>query len=318
MTGLPQGATDITPTSTPLIYLGAVGRSGTTLIERALASEGHLVALGEMCHFWERSVLRNEPCGCGEPIRDCPLWTKIVHQAFGGWDHLDGEHVRSLQQACDRNRFIPALIWPRLGGAAFRRSLEEFSAVLARLYAAIAAVAEPGQVLIDSSKHPSYLFLLRHVAGIDVRLLHVVRDPRGVAHSWGKVVARAETGGADDMERLDPWHAGARWTSHHLLFTLAGRRHRRERLVYERFSTRPDELSERVESLVADTGVRAPRWPDSVVQLSTDHTVSGNPVRFATGTITIRPDQAWRSALGRRSRAIVDLLTLPLRLVLCR
>ena len=36
-------------------------------------------------------------------------------------------------------------------------------------------------VVVDASKHPSYYFLLRRLADHDVRLLHVVRDPRGVA-----------------------------------------------------------------------------------------------------------------------------------------
>lgn len=303
----------------PLVYIGAVGRSGTTLIERALASENHLVALGEMVHFWERSVLGNEPCGCGVPIRACPTWTAIVTRAFGGWDYLDGETIRGWQRTADRNRYIPFLIWPRLGPKDFRVSLDLFTAHLARLYGAIATEVGIDKVLVDSSKHPSYLFLLRHVAGVDVRLLHVVRDPRGVANSWAKVVPRSEVDGTQDMERLGPWHAGCRWTSHHLLFMLAGFRHRSSRLVYERFTNRPDELSDQVDALVtADTGVRAPRWPQPHVSLSTDHTVSGNPVRFASGSVTIRTDDSWRRTMGRSPKAIVELLTLPLRMVLCR
>ncbi len=303
----------------PVVYIGAVGRSGTTLIERALASEGHLIALGEMTHFWERGVLRDEPCGCGVPVRSCPVWTRIVERAFGGWDGLDGEAVLAWQRAADRNRYIPFLVWPRLGPKRFREAFEQLTTHLARLYAAIADEAGSGKVLVDSSKHPSYLFLLRHVPGVEVRLLHVVRDPRGVANSWAKVVARSETGGTEDMERLGPWHAGARWTSHHLLFLLAGLRRPSTRLVYERFTNRPDELSERVDSLIAaDTGVHAPRWPDGHVSLSTDHTVSGNPVRFATGSVTIRTDDSWRRTMRRSPKAIVELLTLPLRLVLCR
>ncbi len=303
----------------PLVYIGAVGRSGTTLIERALASENHLVALGEMVHFWERSVLHNEPCSCGVPIRECPTWTAIITRAFGGWDQLDGETVRRWQHEVDRNRYIPLLIWPRLGSTQFRTTLGQFSGHLARLYAAIANEVGVDKVLVDSSKHPSYLFLLRHVAGVDVRLLHVVRDPRGVANSWAKVVPRSEAGGTQDMERLGPWHAGARWTSHHLLFMLASVRRRSTRLVYERFTRRPDELSDRVDSLITDdTKVRAPRWPEPHVMLSTDHTVSGNPVRFASGSVTIRTDDSWRQTMGRSPKAIVELLTLPLRMVLCR
>jgi len=41
------------------------------------------------------------------------------------------------------------------------------------------------------------------------------------------------------------------------------------------------------------------------------HTASGNPMRFFTGRVEIRSDDAWREALPRRDRAAVFALTLP-------
>jgi hypothetical protein len=297
-----------------VVYLGAVGRSGTTLLERAAATSHSFVSLGEMVHLWERGALGGEPCGCGLPIHDCPFWDDVMTRAFGGWDHVDAARVRAWQQAVDRNRFIPMLAWPRLGRAAFRTALDEFVDVLDRLYTAIAQVVGPDVVLVDASKHPSYFFVLRRVPNHDVRLLHVIRDPRGVAHSWAKSVQRPESASGDDMERLGTWKAVARWSSHNLIFSLAGLRSRRATLRYERFAADPNELSTVLAQLTGDLGVDMPTFTDHSVDLQVNHTVSGNPMRFTTGSIQIRPDDGWRSSMARRPRLIVSLLTAPLRL----
>ena len=300
------------------MYLGAVGRSGTTLLERSAATAPSFVSLGELVHLWERGARLDQPCGCGEPFSGCPFWTAVGERAFGGWEQLDIDQVLGWQRDADRNRFVPLLLVPRLGSRRFRAALASFTSVLERLYGAIDdEVAErtgARRVLVDASKHPSYLFVLRRLRGHRVRLLHVVRDPRGVAHSWAKVVERPEAAG-EDMERLDTAHAIARWTSHNLLFQLAAATGvRRRRLRYEAFATDPDELGRRLAALTEDLRVEVPRFADHTAHLGTDHTVSGNPMRFRTGAVVIRPDDAWRREMPARTRRIVTVLTAPLRL----
>jgi hypothetical protein len=296
-----------------IVYVGAVGRSGTTLLERAVATSPSFVSLGEVVHLWERGLRLNEQCGCGEPFRSCPFWTAVGMRAYGGWDALDLAQVQRWQHEADRNRYIPMLIVPRLGNGRFNNARTEFRSVLDRLYRAIDDEVGEGRVLIDASKHPSYLFALRNLAGHDLRLLHVVRDPRGVAHSWAKVVKRPESTG-DDMERLGPWRAAARWASHNLLFRLAGRLGiRTERMRYERFAGRPQVLAETVGSLTSDLHPQLPDLTSRTVNLGVNHTVSGNPMRFRVGPLDIRDDDTWRGSMPRTNRLIVTLLTLPVR-----
>jgi hypothetical protein len=304
---------------TTIVYLGAVGRSGTTLLERVAATSPDITCLGEVVHLWERGLQRGEPCGCGLPLRDCPTWSEIGRRAFGGWDRLDVEQVLDWKRCCDRNRYVPALVSPRLGSRRFRRALTSFGGVLDRLYDAIGEVAPggtgaPSSIVIDASKHPSYLYVLRRSARHDVRLLHVVRDPRGVAHSWSKRVRRPEAG--DDMEQLGMWHAAARWCSHNLLLRLAawtGTPTRR--LAYERFTEEPAALGAEIAALVPSRALRPPAIAaERAVVLGVDHTVSGNPMRFRTGEIHIRSDEAWRSAMPRWRRVVLSTLLVPTRL----
>ena len=225
----------------------------------------------------------------------------------------------------DRNRYIPFLIAPRLAPRSFRDARKRLLDTLGQLYRAIEEVAgeiQPDVVLIDSSKHPSYLFLLRGLESHRLRLLHVARDPRGVANSWAKQVTRPEAG--DDMERLGTFRSIARWTSHNLLFQLAGWLGvPYRRLSYERFTRDPFELGRAVDQLLADDATGTPTAMKlsvlgDTVLLGSDHTVSGNPMRFETGTITIRPDDSWRTTMPRRLQLIVGTLTTPLRQVYAR
>jgi len=49
-----------------------------------------------------------------------------------------------------------------------------------------------------------------------------------------------------------------------------------------------------------------------LVELKTDHTVSGNPMRFTTGAIQLKLDDRWKYELAERYQVAMKWLTLPL------
>src|SRR5215471_1503195 len=69
-----------------VVYLGGLGRSGSTLVERLLGELPGVCAVGEVVHLWERGVVEGERCGCGLAFADCGFWAKVGQAAFGGWD----------------------------------------------------------------------------------------------------------------------------------------------------------------------------------------------------------------------------------------
>jgi len=73
-----------------LIIVGS-GRSGSTLIERALGEVPGVAPLGETVHMWERGVRDSELCGCGQPFGTCPFWQSVGQVAFGGWHQIDAQ-----------------------------------------------------------------------------------------------------------------------------------------------------------------------------------------------------------------------------------
>jgi hypothetical protein len=297
-----------------VLFLGGLGRSGTTVLERVLGELPGACSAGELVHLWQRGVLDDETCGCGEPFSRCPFWIEVGDAAFGGWDPALATRMLELRARVDRSRHVPLLALPRRFG---RRAAEhaEYVKVFADLYGAIARVSGC-PVVIDSSKHSSLAFCLRKATGIDLRVVHVVRDSRGVAYSWTKEVLRPESGTAEDlMHRYSPAGSSVLWIGHNVFFALLSRLGTRTRLLrYEDFVAEP---RRRVLELAEFAGLPAPADPawfldDSTVDLTPSHTVAGNPVRFRQGPMTLRRDDAWRDRLPRRRRLLVGLLTFPL------
>ena len=298
---------------TRVIYVGGVIRSGSTLLDRMLGELPGHVAVGELCYIWQHSVLLDRGCGCGEAFSACPFWTAVGDAAFGGWSAVDIDDVVALQQSLDTTRDIPMLVAPRISRG-FDARLARYADVLSRLYAGIAEVAG-ARVVVDSSKHAGPAYVLRQT-DVDLRVLHLVRDPRGVAYSLRKEVRRPEH---DREEFMSVWPArtvARRWVTTNVLISGL----RRLGIPVARM---------RYEDLVADPRVELGRVAaeldeplapqdldfirDGAVRLPPAHTLDGNPMRYSTGPVQLRPDDAWRTSLTDSDRRVVETITLPLR-----
>nr|WP_239102793.1 sulfotransferase [Actinoplanes siamensis] len=293
-----------------MLFLGGLGRSGTTLVERLLGELPGVCALGEVVHLWQRDLRDDERCGCGERFSRCDFWQRVGKSAFDGWENVDVDRVQALRRAVERTRHIP-----RLAGAA-RPSDEvrEYAAYYARLYRSAAEVSG-AQLVVDSSKHSALAHVLRAAGGLDLRVAHVVRDARGVAYSWTKRVARPETDGADEMTRYPPIRSALLWNAHNAAFDLLARRGTPVRRIrYEEFLADP-----RAGLLGLADFAGLPLQPGDLdflglgqANLGIGHSAAGNPMRFTVGRLTLRRDDAWTRALPGAQRRLVGAVCGPM------
>lgn len=293
----------------PVLFIGGLGRSGSTLVDRVLGQTPGVCSVGELVFLWERALLANERCGCGEPFSDCGFWTEVGQRAFGGWDRIAPAALLARQRSVDRNRYVPLLLHPGRSSR-FRERLDPYLEALRRIYLAIAATSGAA-LLVDSSKHASTAALVRNVPGVSARVAQLVRDPRGVAWSWAKTVERPDTvEGRSEMARVGAARIALRWQSHNALLGLV--RSPGGVLRYEDFVDRPEHATRRLLALGGLMVDDLPQFVDErTVKLGTDHTVAGNPLRFRTGEIEIRADEAWRETMPAHRRRLVSALTLP-------
>ncbi|MFD0594553.1 hypothetical protein ACFQZ4_20755 [Catellatospora coxensis] len=100
--------------TTRVLFVGGLGRSGTTLIERVLGELPGVCALGEIVHLWQRDLRDDERCGCGERFSGCDFWQRVGKAAFGGWHRVDVHRILALRDLVERTRHIPG--WPGRSG----------------------------------------------------------------------------------------------------------------------------------------------------------------------------------------------------------
>lgn len=295
-----------------LLFIAGFGRSGSTLLSRMLGQAPGSHAMGEIVHLWKRGLRENEACGCGQPFLSCAFWTAVGQEAFGGWDQVDVDAVLATQAAVERDRYLPWLLRPGLNPR-FAADLGRYTEVLGSLYRAIQVVSG-ASVLVDSGKHVTSAFLLRHLPDIDLRIVHLVRDSRGVAHSWTKVMRRSGVGDSAYMARWQPTQTALRYLLYNSLLhglQLAGRPQLLVR--YEDLIAGPQRELAKVWRFCGVTAVNEPSFSDDgSVELLENHQVGGNPMRFRIGRVSLIADEAWRESMPVRSRILVTALTWPL------
>lgn len=295
------------------LFIGGVGRSGTTILELSLGTDPRVVSLGEVVHLWERCLIWNEACACGRVFSECPFWVAVGKRAFGGWAQVDAERVLHLKRTYDRAIRTPQIAL-RVGGRQWRAELAEYASYYVALYAAAADVSG-AEVVVDSSKQASLPHILRLDRRLDLSVLHCVRDSRAVAYSWTRTVARPEAQGGrrTSMPQFAPRVVASAWVRQNLVIdALRVLGVPTMRMRYEDWVTGPDAALERV---LAFAGLE-PRPNEHVgpdwVEIPAAHTCSGNPMRFTRGRVQVRHDNEWVRGLAGPSRRLVTAITGPL------
>ncbi len=313
-----DGLAEVTPIRSelkkiPVVFIGSVPRSGSTIMSDLLNENPHMVNIGELVHLWERGVIDNNLCGCGHAFNECEFWSKVGDVAFGGWHRISGERMHKLQQRADRTRHIPLLLVPS-SASFFTASVTQYGGVVSRVLRAILEVSGK-PVIVDTSKHVSTALLLRQIPDVDLRIVHVVRDPRGVANSWSKVVKRPEVQGGDaEMDTLHPGRIGMRWLWFNWAFSNMDRLGVPTTTVrYEDFVEDPASTLDQIFDFagVESVGEKLFNSGEPLV-LQDGHSVSGNPRRLEKKPVELRADEQWRTDLDPKMKSVVSAVTRPM------
>jgi len=178
-----------------LVYIMGPNYSGSTLLTLLLANHPQIATVGELkaTSMGDISIYR---CSCGELLTDCSFWNEVkkLMPQQGGDFALDDfkTHFRDKKHpVTDR------LLRTALRGLLFETAREAGFALLASARKARDEITRQNQALIeiictlqqapiflDDSKEPVRLkFFL--AAGIwDIRVIHLIRDGRGVTNSY--------------------------------------------------------------------------------------------------------------------------------------
>lgn len=308
-------ASDSTTPPVRILAISGMHRSGSTLLTALLGGCEGVFAAGQLRTFWKRGLARNDLCGCGVRLRDCPVWTE-AEQYAGGWPNRN--KARAVARAGERAMSPGSLLSDRR-----RRFNNTWTAAHGTLLRAIID-STGAQLIVDASLHPRYFAALGTIRGVDLRIVHLVRDSRAVAFSWTRhkpipgvrsSPANGTRKGGAELPKLPAASAAAWWLSSNLLTEVVAWTGRPTlRVRYEDLVAEPRPT---IRNVLHFAGLPPDRLPDGESHRFTpgvQHTVHGNPVRFHGGEIVVRPDMEWRDALPASARRRVTALTWPLLL----
>jgi Sulfotransferase family len=303
-----------TKNKTLVLFVGGEGRSGSTVLSALVGQHQGFCSVGELHGIWQ-AVLTNELCSCGRPFRDCPFWSSVGANAFGQWDAVDVSRMLSFDTQFTRHRYIHRVMASTVANRR-RHDMVAYLRILTSLYQTVREVSGC-DVIVDSSKDPPYAFLLRQSKQLEIRLVHLVRDSRGVAYSWGKArVARPEYTGHPTlagtfMNTRRPWRSAVEWDVKNLLFECLGKTGTPRILVrYESLASAPETTIRRIVDY-ASTGSLSMHPEAEGPPSLCHHMLGGNRVRFNRGIGPIRLDEEWRHQMKFGRRAVVTALSAP-------
>ncbi|HVV37154.1 MAG TPA: sulfotransferase [Acidimicrobiales bacterium] len=286
-----------------VLYILGTQRGGTTIAGRVAGALPGFAYGGEMHRLWERGVGTEVRCGCGQRLAACPVWSRAMPAALAG---TDAALARAWQRAAAPDRASAGKLARLLSG---RRGDADakYAALTGRVYAAFAD-ATNARVVVDASKLPTDAYVAAK-SGVDAYVLHVVRDPRGIAYSLARR-ADAEAHAHPRQVML----ASALWAGRNA--TAVALRHvvgadRFLTLRYEDLAADPSGTMARVACFVGEDAV-LPVGTDGTVLLPTAHTPTGEG-RFVARPVALSEDRAWVAALGAADFRLTTALTAPMR-----
>ncbi len=295
-----------------VLYIAGFGRSGSTLLGNVLGQVDDFVSVGEIRNIWLHGLIQNKVCGCGAPFKECEMWQPVLNEAFGDRGGVDPEKMIQLRESWSRTKHIPLMLTP-LTRRLVEQRLAEYLDNLERLYRAVQTTTG-SRVIVDTSKFPSYGFTLGMVPSVDLYIIHLVRDPRAVAYSWSRKRLQPDLENPEYMLRYSPTASSSRWIVRNLATEAFWRRSpKRYSIVrYEDFVAKPQKTTRQILGLVGEETTPLPHMAEHEVKLGLNHNIWGNPSRFQTGTVEIRPDTEWASYIESGDMNLITSLTFPL------
>lgn len=292
-----------------VLYIAGTGRNGSTLLGNILGHCNGFVNVGELLDLGLNLAPGRPPCGCGTPLGECTSWRSTLDELFRTVDSTFIARMHNLRRVETVRRNAHQLVTS--GGV--RKLNRRFARTLADLETLFRAIHKEfeSSVIVDSSKQPMYLHLLRSIDAIDLYVVHLIRDPRAMALAYQRRVERE-----DYVLQMNPLHTSVHWLRRNMAIEFLSRSLDRQplRIRYKDFVAHPRDTVSTIVNFTGETSRNLPFENEHTVKLQPLHTVAGNPNRFITGRVEIKNDQRWTTQLGTMPTLLSTALTWPLLL----
>lgn len=280
-----------------ILHITGTGHSGSTLLATLLAQNPNVSSCGELNQFPKALAGVPHECSCGRLVTDCEFW-RVVAKA---WNEIlpDLHHNRHAQQVrlLQREATVQLKKHGRLNKN-LSANAEQFVQALDALFLSLGSITGV-DTLVDSSKNVGRAALLAARSSHDVKIIHLIRDPRGVAWSHRKERIKKPGTGEGSREGRSVVNTMQRWKRDNALALNLVRRYQSTALTlrYEDLVLDSDVVLKRISAL---SGIDFGGVLDCLKengQIAAPHMVAGNPNVRMRPVTQLMLDNSWRENL---------------------
>lgn len=204
----PSPATRPSEEKTHFAFMMAHSFSGSTLLSFLLGAHPEIATVGEMYISPEFNT-DAYPCSCGEPIGDCPFWREVSREMAARGMPFDVRSSDTSFRTGGIGGLASRLIAAEPHGPLFeagrraalrllpgpRREIQRRLRINEALVRVVTGMCG-AKTFVDASKRPGRILLLEQIPSFDTRVIHLVRDGRGVTRSAVRNLGRTVEEGA--------------------------------------------------------------------------------------------------------------------------
>jgi len=285
-----------------VIYIMGCGRSGTTILDIILGNHSGFLSLGELNNAMDAWNKKKQVCSCGLPVRQCRIWKNVGHICFrsdsGGEYYKISKYQKDIERQISIIKHILGLYDPSM--------IHEYHSYIYNIFRLLEE-SSSAKAIIDSSKSVGRALALLKNAKIDVQIIHLVRDPRGVYFSFKKKNLITPT--------KNIWSLVAYWNKVNFLASLARLRLGDKKVLqvrYEDLISNTDKTIDKIAVFIKEdlSDVKI-KLRDEVV-MERGHLASGNRLRIQKIPLKLQPDFEWMKRLKLHEQIIITTHCLPL------
>lgn len=284
-----------------VIYIMGCGRSGTTILDMILGNHSGFLNVGELNRA-RLAWIGEELCSCGVPMKKCVTWQKVAKIWFANEHHYDVQRIREYQNDIERHSGM----WRIVFDSYDQHKIQVYYSYWQDIYK-ILSNSSSANAIVDSSKNVGRVFALLSNSQMDVKVIHLTRDPRGVYYSFQKKDV--------NMPVNNILKVALYWNTVNSLANLIGRRFGEQKILRIRYE---DLISKPVKTIDVIAGFLREDLSDvktklrNSVPLDRGHVCAGNRLRTQTLALKLRPDLEWTENLKFHHRLIITVLCFPL------
>lgn len=294
---------------TEILYIGGHGRSGTTIVERIFARGIGAFSAGEVHRFWEYGISKNWKCACNEELTNCPFWSKVLSNVTRRMGVEMGDIVSAWRKVA-RPKSIPLIFLPSIRTYNFSANFDMYKSFLSEFYNEVSSLSGRKRI-VDSSGSAIHGIILSEVGGINVSMIHLIRDPRAVANSNKRVKNNPASSRKNEMSRKGVVRTSISWrVVNKILDFLRENKFESSTIArYEDLFLNPSVefpcLSERVDFEFENEKIFD---GPSTVFFEDDHMGQGNPIRFKNGKVDLYLDDKWKIEMHEVDKLVCYLM----------